>query len=119
MRWTNPKEGDFKYKLRFLFLPKTLNGETRWLEPCWIYTERGYTYWWEQCFADWKWRSAKEGTWLIFYSSSIQSSYYRMAKCSLCGHEESFRYYKIPTVCPKCEWNTIDKENENETETSN
>lgn len=34
MRWTSqgPEVGNTRTKFRFLFLPKTIGGETRWLE---------------------------------------------------------------------------------------
>lgn len=32
MRWPNPKLGDCREVRGFLWLPMTLNGETRWLE---------------------------------------------------------------------------------------
>jgi hypothetical protein len=34
MRWNEKKniEGDRRYKYKFLFFPKTINGETRWWE---------------------------------------------------------------------------------------
>jgi hypothetical protein len=35
MRWKNkiiPKEGDVRERNEFLLFPKTINGETRWLE---------------------------------------------------------------------------------------
>lgn len=39
MRWkaNNPKVGDVRVKMGFLWLPVTLQGETRWLEYAHIY----------------------------------------------------------------------------------
>lgn len=58
MRWINPvyKMGDTRIKTKFLLLPKTISGETRWFERVYyiqkfhvpayggIYTR---SYWWE------------------------------------------------------------------------
>ncbi len=32
MRWNKPKPGDTRVVKKFLWLPRTINGETRWLE---------------------------------------------------------------------------------------
>lgn len=32
MKWNKPKLGDTRVILRYLFLPRSINGETRWLE---------------------------------------------------------------------------------------
>ena len=39
MRWKAPQVGDTRTRSGFLFLPKTINGETRWLERA-EWTER-------------------------------------------------------------------------------
>ena len=114
MRWKEKESGDFKYKLRFLLFPKTLNGETRWLELCWIYSEYCIISWFDYCFADWKWRSEEEGTWLPKYKNSFRIDNYRVAECSLCGHEESFKHYTLPEICPKCGWEKEGDDNEAE-----
>jgi hypothetical protein len=42
MRWKKPNDGDTRIFRTFLFLPRTLNGETRWLEKARIKQR----YWW-------------------------------------------------------------------------
>lgn len=32
MRWREPKEDDRRCRVAFLLLPRSINGETRWLE---------------------------------------------------------------------------------------
>jgi len=49
MRWTLRREGDIRYKRRFLFLPKTINRECRWLEMAeWREEFRFSGCWWEK-----------------------------------------------------------------------
>ena len=118
MRWKQPEKYDFRYKLRFAFLPKKLNGETRWLEPYFVFQ----SYWigWEDhIFADWHFRDETEGTWLFQKDNSLWHSY--SATCSLCGHEKimTIRTYEkiiFPKVCPKCGWEKEESIREDEDE---
>lgn len=47
MRWYAARTGDRRTKSRFLLLPKTIDGETRWLEKAQ----------WVQVYFDYKWVS--------------------------------------------------------------
>lgn len=40
MRWIEPKDGDIKVKKKFVIIPITINGETRWLE--WVTVKYRY-----------------------------------------------------------------------------
>ena len=43
MRWKAPEVGDVRKKKRFLFLPKEIGGETRWMECAeWIEVFRSF-----------------------------------------------------------------------------
>jgi hypothetical protein len=53
MRWTDPKEGDTRVRSGFLFFPKTINGEERWLE--WARWEERYEVWTEMWAVDSGW----------------------------------------------------------------
>ena len=41
MKWRTEKERDTRTRKAFLILPKTIDGETRWLEWA-VWTERNY-----------------------------------------------------------------------------
>lgn len=118
MRWKQPEKYDFRYKLRFAFLPKQLNGEIRWFEPYAIFQ----SYWmgWEDhMFADWYFRDAADGTWIFRKENTIWHSY--CATCSLCGHEEyitikTYEKIRFPKVCPKCGWEKEESIREDEDE---
>jgi hypothetical protein len=51
MRWTEPQDWDSRLISRFLVFPRTINGETRWLERCWIGQVWHDKWGWE----DWVW----------------------------------------------------------------
>lgn len=54
MRWNAKrlKEGDERIKQVFLFLPREINGEYRWLET--VYIEQKYLY---GDWHDWNWKN--------------------------------------------------------------
>ena len=43
MRWSSVSIGDRRFPQRFLWLPKTLDGETRWLEEARWEEQRDYS----------------------------------------------------------------------------
>ena len=43
MKWLVPKEGDTRVRSGFLFFPKIINGEERWLE--WARWEEEWQFW--------------------------------------------------------------------------
>ena len=45
MRWHNPQRGDYRIIETFLFLPRTIDEETRWFEVCYI----------KQRYSGWSW----------------------------------------------------------------
>lgn len=58
MRWYhhNPESGDTRVKSGFLFLPKCIEMETRWLETtCWMQQYLPATYAHDGGWVDFKW----------------------------------------------------------------
>lgn len=53
MRWNRPKPNDKRIRSGFLFLPKCINGEIRWLEFAW----------WEEMFVETYGREYISGEW--------------------------------------------------------
>jgi hypothetical protein len=45
MRWTQPKHGEHRQRRVFLWFPRTLNRETRWLEMATVEQEYWFTSW--------------------------------------------------------------------------
>jgi len=57
MRWKRPKEGQRRIKSQFLLFPKTIRGETRWLEfasweEAFFVGMTGYSWWGEMKWID-------------------------------------------------------------------
>ena len=58
MRWKDkqpkpdPKPGDTRVVKKFLLLPLTVDGETRWLEWAWVKQVYGAVEWWDREWAE-------------------------------------------------------------------
>ncbi len=60
MRWFRPKENTYRTRKGFLLFPKTLDGETRWLEYTqWIQRFVNWPYYGD-LWVDWAWADKTE-----------------------------------------------------------